>query len=68
MQKTYSISHIKADGHVIGITLIDEIQFDVLLAFINHDNSYDYEDINLGGSWITTDPKNIARRKCWYRN
>lgn len=57
LQKTYSTSFIKADGQVIGINFTDGIDFEVLPAFINKDDSYTYPDSNNGGNWGKTDPK-----------
>ncbi|MFD1992050.1 nucleotidyltransferase [Paenibacillus nicotianae] len=57
LQKTYSTSHLKGDGQVIGIDFTDGINFEIVPAFINKDNSYTYPDTNNGGSWKTTDPR-----------
>lgn len=57
LQKTYSSSHTKADGQVIGINFTDGIDFEILPSFKNKDNSYTYADSNNGGTWKTTDPK-----------
>lgn len=57
LQKTYSTSHIKGDGQVIGINFSDGINFEIVPAFINTDGSYTYPDTNNGGSWKVTDPK-----------
>lgn len=57
LQKTYSTSHIKGDGQVIGINFTDGINFEMVPAFINVDGSYTYPDSNNGGSWKITDPK-----------
>ncbi|MEN1990276.1 SMODS domain-containing nucleotidyltransferase [Paenibacillus hubeiensis] len=57
LQKTYSTSHIKGDGQVIGINFTDGINFEIVPAFINDDDSYTYPDTNNGGSWKVTDPK-----------
>lgn len=57
LQKTYSTSHIKGDGQVIGINFSDGIDFEIVPAFINGDGSYTYPDTNNGGSWKVTDPK-----------
>ncbi len=55
--KTYSTSYIKGDGQVVGINFTDGIDFEIVPAFINEDNSYTYADTNNGGSWKTTDPR-----------
>lgn len=58
LQKTYSTSHIKADGQVIGIDFNDGISFEIVPAFINKDgDSFTYPDTNDGGSWKITDPR-----------
>lgn len=57
LQKTYSTSFAKADGQVIGINFNDGINFEILPAFINTDESYKHPDSNSGGSWKKTDPK-----------
>lgn len=57
LQKTYSTSYIKGDGQVIGINFSDGINFEIVPAFINNDESYTYPDTNNGGSWRVTDPK-----------
>lgn len=57
LQKTYGTSHIKGDGQVVGINFTDGINFEIVPAFINDDDSYTYPDTNNGGSWKTTDPR-----------
>jgi predicted nucleotidyltransferase len=57
LQKTYGTSHLKGDGQVIGINFSDGINFEIVPAFINDDNSYTYPDTNNGGKWKTTDPR-----------
>lgn len=57
LQKTYPTSYIKGDGQVIGINFTDGINFEIVPAFINDDDSYTYPDSNNGGCWRTTDPK-----------
>lgn len=57
LQKTYSTSYVKGDGQVIGINFTDGIDFEIVPAFVNKDDSYTYPDSNGGGSWKTTDPK-----------
>lgn len=58
LQNTYSTSHLKGDGQVIGINFKDGINFEIVPAFINKDNSYTYPDTKNGGKWKTTDPRN----------
>lgn len=57
LQKTYSTSHLKGDGQVIGINFTDGINFEIVPAFINKDSSYTYPDTNNGGTWRITDPR-----------
>lgn len=57
LQKTYSTSYTKGDGQVVGINFTDGIDFEILPAFINKNNSYTYPDSNGGGTWKTTDPR-----------
>lgn len=55
--KTFSTSHISGDGQVAEIDFEDNINFDIVPAFINTDGSFTYPDSNNGGSWKTTNPK-----------
>jgi len=57
IEKTYSKTYLKADGQIINIPFTDNIDFEVLPAFINVDKSYTYPNSNNGGSWQQTDPK-----------
>ncbi|MDO4987162.1 MAG: nucleotidyltransferase [Candidatus Saccharibacteria bacterium] len=58
LQETYSTSHIKGDGQVIGIDFSDDINFEIVPAFANNDEvSFTYPDTNDGGSWKTTNPR-----------
>ena len=57
LKKTYGTSHIKGDGQIIGINFDDDINFEIVPAFINKDNSYTFPDTNNGGSWKITNPK-----------
>ncbi|MGZ0054204.1 SMODS domain-containing nucleotidyltransferase [Bacillus cereus] len=57
LQITYSTSHLKGDGQVIGINFSDGINFEIVPAFINKDGSYTYPDTNNGGSWKVTNPR-----------
>jgi UTP:GlnB (protein PII) uridylyltransferase len=57
LQKTYRTSFLKGDGQVVGIEFSDGINFEIVPAFINDDNSYTYPDTSAGGSWKITDPK-----------
>lgn len=57
LQKTYSTSHLKGDGQVVGLNFKDGICFEIVPAFINKNDSYTYADTNNGGSWKVTNPK-----------
>lgn len=57
LQKTYTTTHIKGDGQIIGIDWDDGVSFEIVPCFINKDNSYTYPDTNNGGSWKVTNPK-----------
>lgn len=58
IEKTYSVTKLKADGQIISIPFTDGINFEVLPAFINKDgSSYTFANSNNGGSWKITDPK-----------
>lgn len=57
IEKTYSITSIRADGQVIVVPFTDGISFEVVPAFINKDDSFTYPDANNGGSWRVTNPK-----------
>lgn len=58
IEKTYSITKLKADGQIISIPFSDGINFEVLPAFINTDGrSYTFANSNNGGSWKVTDPR-----------
>lgn len=57
IEKTYSVTKLKADGQIIKVPFSDGIDFEVLPAFINKDGSYTFANSNNGGSWKITDPK-----------
>lgn len=58
IEKTYSVTRLKADGQIISVPFSDGINFEVLPAFINKDgSSYTFANSNNGGSWKTTDPR-----------
>ena len=57
LKNTYSTSHIKTDGQIIGINFEDGINFEIVPAFINKDESYTFPDSNEGGKWKITNPK-----------
>ncbi|WP_439670877.1 Nucleotidyltransferase [Cupriavidus necator] len=57
IEKTYSVTNIRADGQVIAVPFSDGISFEVVPAFINKDDSFTFPDANNGGCWRTTNPK-----------
>lgn len=57
LEKTYSVTSLKADGQIISIPFTDGINFEVLPAFLNAGGTYTFANSNNGGSWKTTDPK-----------
>lgn len=57
IEKTYSVTKIKADGQIISIPFSDGTVFEVLPAFINNDGTFTFANSNNGGSWRITDPK-----------
>lgn len=63
---TYSNSDIRADGQIVKVNFSDSIQFEVLPAFKQWDGSYIYPNSNMGGNWLSTNPKakqNAIREK-----
>ncbi len=63
IKQTYPKSNIRGDGQVVVIDFTDGIKFEILPAFRqidwwgNWNGKYDYPDSNMGGNWLTTDPK-----------
>ncbi|MDW3689150.1 nucleotidyltransferase [Cupriavidus sp. CV2] len=57
IEKTYSVTSIRADGQVIVVPFSDGISFEVVPAFINKNDSFTYPDANNGGCWRVTNPK-----------
>lgn len=57
IENTYSPTYIRADGQVIKLDFTDGINFELVPAFINKDDSYTFPDSNDGGSWKITNPK-----------
>ena len=61
--ETFPRSDIKADGQVVVIDFSDGIKFEILPAFKNFNYwdsciaTYDYPDSNMGGNWLSTNPK-----------
>lgn len=60
---TYPNSDVRPDGQVVKVYFSDGIKFEILPAFQHLDyfgawnGLYDYPDSNMGGSWLTTNPK-----------
>lgn len=57
IKRSYSKSDIRADGQVVKINFCDGILFEILPAFQKNDGTYIYPDSNLGGNWLSTNPK-----------
>jgi len=72
--KTYSTTHLGADGQVIKLGFSDGINFEIVPCFLNTDGSYTFPDSNAGGKWRSTDPKpeietiNVANTKSCNNN
>lgn len=60
---TYPKSEVRPDGQVVKVNFSDGIKFEILPAFQYLDNIgvwnglYDYPDSNMGGRWLSTNPK-----------
>lgn len=57
IEKTYSITKLKADGQVIIVPFNDNIIFEVVPCFENNDWSFTFPNTNNWWSWKTTNPK-----------
>ena len=57
LQKTYSTTHVGADGQIVAVSFQDGITFETLPAFVNTDGVFTFPDSNGGGSWKTTNPR-----------
>jgi len=61
--ETFSPSDVRGDGQVVIVNFTDGIKFEILPAFKNLDywgrwtGKYDYPDSNMGGNWLSTNPK-----------
>lgn len=59
----YPKTEIRADGQVVVVQFTDTMKFEILPAFRNidywenWDGTYIYPDTNMGGNWLTTNPK-----------
>lgn len=76
IQNTYPRTDIHGDGQVVVVKFSDGMKFEILPAFQkidywgNWDGSYIYPDSNMGGNWLTTEPKveqNAMATKNGYR-
>ena len=63
IQDTYSRTDVRGDGQVVVVSFSDGMKFEVLPAFQNlnywgqWDGTYIYPDSNMGGNWLSTNPK-----------
>jgi hypothetical protein len=57
IKEAYPNSDIRADGQIIKIAFSDGIIFECLPAFKNTSGSFVYPDSNMGGKWLSTNPK-----------
>lgn len=63
IKSTYPRSSVHADGQIVKIDFSDGIKFEILPAFKqidwmgNWNGKYYYPDSNMGGNWLTTNPK-----------
>ena len=61
--ETFPHSDVRGDGQVVVVNFTDGIKFEILPAFKNLDYwgrwtvKYDYPDSNMGGNWLSTNPK-----------
>ena len=61
--ETFPQSNLKGDEQVVVVRFADGIKFEILPAFkhLNYwgvwDGTYDYPDSNMGGNWLSTNPK-----------
>lgn len=56
IEKTFSITSLKADGQVIVVPFADGITFEVVPVFENTDGSFTYPNSLGGGFWKITNP------------
>ena len=61
LQRTYSRTELRGDGQVVCINFSDCVNFEIVPAFINNDDTFTYPDTNQGGSWKVTNPKEEIR-------
>lgn len=61
--ETFPQSDVRGDGQVVVVNFTDGIRFEILPAFKNFNcwgswtGTYDYPDSNMGGNWLSTNPK-----------
>lgn len=61
--ETFPRSDVRGDGQVVVVYFTDGIKFEILPAFQHLDwwgnwvGTYDYPDSNMGGNWLSTNPK-----------
>lgn len=61
--ETLPLSDVRGDGQVVVVYFTDGIKFEILPAFKHLDfwdnwtGTYDYPDSNMGGNWLSTNPK-----------
>lgn len=61
--ETFPHSDVRGDGQVVVVNFTDGIKFEILPAFKIFDyfgrwtGKYDYPDSNMGGNWLSTNPK-----------
>lgn len=53
---TYPNTSIHGDGQVVVVIFSDGMKFEILPAFY-HDGIYIYPNSNMGGNWLSTNPK-----------
>ncbi|NOH15278.1 SMODS domain-containing nucleotidyltransferase [Clostridium cochlearium] len=57
IKKSYPNSDIRADGQIVKVNFSDGVIFEILPVFKRHDRSFVYPDSNMGGNWMSTNPK-----------
>lgn len=63
IQDTYPKTEVHGDGQVVVVIFSDGMKFEILPAFQNlnywgiWDGTYIYPNSNMGGNWLSTDPK-----------
>lgn len=61
--ETFPRSNVRGDGQVVVVQFADDMKFEILPAFQHLDywgnwvGTYDYPDSNMGGNWLSTNPK-----------